>query len=413
MKRDYEKRQELLNIFNKLEELKPHINTNVDNPENIIIFIIQEIEKKLKQFGFNPKQLELSHDLGHMVYDTKTAILLMSDPITKSLITIPDLIIGCVGGSKHDELGLILNTNKEFCKKTLGFTPVTRYKEANKILGHAEASAIFAGELLRDISLKSFGVDDITEQYIKLGIQYGIAAHTNYKKRTVGKYVLEPYLDLWSDRAPIWFVMIVRYCDRADLTGPHYAFRHFSTLWAKIHKHLTTVKDVRQFRNISMGESMIVGGGENDVTMEKHVMMFRDSQSNQSPYGKYDLPGVMIDYREYQKQRITRVLSMLYEKTGKILTRQELFDTIKEASLSDEDEKINTLVKKFFNLPTKNRIPWLKAFAKAKELMENPEFPGERSACASEKNLASVIIYNEAPNRESDSVFFFYKIFYT
>lgn len=390
MKRDYEKRLELLNIFNKLEELKPHINTKVENPEEIIIFIIQEIEKKLKQLGFNPKKLELSHDLGHMVYDTKTAILLMSDPMTKSLVTIPDLIIGCVGGSKHDELGLILNTNKEFCKKTLDFTPVARYKEANKILGHAEAGAIFAGELLRDISLKSFGLDNATETYIKLGIQYGIAAHTNYKQRTVGKYVLEPYPDLWSDGTPIYFVMIIRYCDRADLVGAHYPFRHFSTLWARIHKHLTTVNGVRQFRNISMGESMIVGGGENDVTMEKHVTMFRDSQSNESPYGKYDLPGVMIDYREYQKQRITQVLSMLYEKTGKILTRQELFDTIKEASMSDEEEKINTLVKKFFNLRTKNRIPWLRAFAKAKELMENPEFPGEKEALALAKKILLV-----------------------
>jgi len=97
----------------------------------------------------------------------------------------------------------------------------------------------------------------------------------------------------------------------------------------------------------------------------------------------------MIDYREYQKQRTQECLNIL-DQTGEpeeAMTRKELFQLIKEASMCNEDENIDHLVTKFFNIPDKNRIPWLRAFAKAKELMDNPEFPGEGHALALAKKL--------------------------
>ncbi|HNZ86454.1 MAG TPA: hypothetical protein PLD95_02440 [bacterium] len=379
--RDYGKLLRLKNLVTELESLRPQIDYGV-NCAGTIHHIIQYFINELKVMGFNLKELPLAHDLGHVVYDTKSAILLMNDPKIGKYVAPPDFIAGIIGGIFHDS-GLLLANKPEFCQKMFGFRAVSRFEEAEKLLRHAESGAILAEKLLSNIELDT---DPITQEYIKKMIVYVIAAHTNYKQQVVQGYTIQPYKDAWSDELPIYPVTIARWCDRMDLVGPHYILRHFCTLAPEIHTHLTIKDGKQQFREISLESSMDLSL---DGNMRDHVLMYKNSQSNDSPYGKYDLPGIMIDYREYQKQRTQECLNIL-DQTGEpeeAMTRKELFQLIKEASMCNEDENIDHLVTKFFNIPDKNRIPWLRAFAKAKELMDNPEFPGEGHALALAKKL--------------------------
>lgn len=242
------------------------------------------------------------HGSGHWCRDYIHSLRLAHDPQLE-----PRYIPACIlGGTLHD----------------IGTLFLDRYADKNRAFRHAEAGAL----IVRAAALESGAMNPDQADLIA----YVIAAHTHYLRpsevtcadgvtRTVKPYYDEDFeLVPNPARLEVW---LPRWADRLDCSGPCMVGRHYLTL-AKDHEDFNG----DGFYKVSFAEAMRpllrtpeeikAAGGK--LTMLEHMRMFANSQTNESPYGRFDR-GVMVKIRD----RYRLMLECIIEKVVRPVERNE------------------------------------------------------------------------------------------
>lgn len=113
--------------------------------------------------------------------------------------------------------------------------------------------------------------------------------------------------------------------------------------------------------------------------MLEHLEMFASSQTNQSPYGKYDYGG-MVDLRERQKLWLRNVIEIVAAVAGEITDRFVAFGPVENLILEQWTETLGfiepnekgrqsakELKERFLELPNKTKYPWAYGFLRASQ----------------------------------------------
>ena len=279
-------------------------------------------------------KIEAAHGVGHFARDYIHSMILAA----KSGMDPRQAYVGVVAGSLHDILGCAL---------------VERYAEKGRAVRHAEAGALLFSEISKII--------DVDPDEAKL-ISYVIAAHTRYSEP--GKVEcsdgvereIRPYDETDKEGKPIMSIVLARWADRFDVNGSCFVGRHFLTL-AK--EHFDYASDTGKFYRVGFDAAMrpLLRDKEEiaidplEKTMREHLQTYADSQSNDSPYGKFDY-GKMAEMRDAYKERLLTIINS--------------FDS--PIKLSSEEEK--SLLDKWTRWLSKNIEPSESGFVAAGKLRE-------------------------------------------
>lgn len=234
-------------------------------------------------------QVSPGHGLGHLTRDYLHASLLAD----KLDLDPGQAYVGIVGGVLHDFLGCSL---------------IDRYCESGRVVRHAEAGGLLFMEIAKSIGISHNEA---------LLIFYALAAHTHYLKPSkvmCGDGVereTSPYLDIDANGNPIMSVHLTRWSDRSDANGPCFIGRHYLTI-AHEHKDYATeghylVAFAEHMRPLLRDDAEIKSDPKGR-TLREHLMMFAGSQSNDSPYGRFDY-GAMVTMRDEYKERFLRIIA--------------------------------------------------------------------------------------------------------
>jgi hypothetical protein len=248
--------------------------------------VVQRILRGLVKMGVNFADIEPGHGGGHILRDYVNALALLNH----QELGADERFIGFCGAVLHE----------------IGCAVVERYSESKRVVRHAEAGAILLQELFKR---DPCGLNE-PEQLL---IEYAVAAHTHYLKKTTitdeaGMSVdIEPYQDMIGDKPMLW-VWLARWVDRLDLSGPCLVGRHYLTL----HKPHSDF-DGKQFYDASYTAHMrplLRDQRDDAMTMAEHLRMFASSQTNASPYGKYDFGEMSV-----MRDRSAHALHMIVRAT--------------------------------------------------------------------------------------------------
>lgn len=258
----------------------------------------------LDSYGFDFDSFDPGHGRGHIVRDYINGAHLALDSRD---VSPPELYVGLLAGFLHD----------------IGCGVLYRYDEPNRAVRHAEAGALLILELSKEAPL----LFEIGEQ---IPLAYAIAAHTHYLKSSevlctdgVTRQVT-PYVDTYSHSGPVLHVWLPRWIDRLDLCGPSIIGRHFLTLGRDHHDYsaqhgFTPVKFQAAMRPLLRSPEEIAKDPLGS-TMLEHVRMLVNSQTSDSPYGKFDSPA-MIGLRDFNVGLTRPILDMV--SSDSILSRLE------------------------------------------------------------------------------------------
>lgn len=282
----------------KLETVGQPIPRAVEATKAILTLLLDGVD--LNNVG------DPGHGLGHWGRDYIHSLYLAHDPELE-----PKYVLPCVlGGTLHD----------------LGSLYLDRYADKNRAFRHAEAGAL----LIRAAALES-GFLNRDEADL---VAYVIAAHTHYLKssdvtcadtetrrvypyRDVEEVETNPHDRNQFDLEPMLEIWLPRWVDRLDCSGPCLVARHFMTL-AKDHEDFGQqgfykVSFAEHMRPLLRSKEEITksGGGQ---TMLEHLRMFADSQTNDSPYGKYDR-GRMVQLRDAYRASLKHIIDQVAHPT--------------------------------------------------------------------------------------------------
>jgi len=313
--------------------------------------VIQRLLTDLKDYNLNFPQISPGHGSGHLTRDFVNARILF-----RNLEADPrDAFVGFVGGSLHD----------------IGCVIISRYEESTRAVRHAEAGALFARHLLENQK-------DLSDLE-RTAIAYSIAAHTHYRGESEVKCddgetrIVKPYMELDKNGKPVWPVCFTRWVDRLDCNGPAYLGRHYLTL-AEEHKDFDglTHFDVRFAHHMTPllrhSKDQVDDKGVRNQTMSEHMKMFADSQTNESPYGKYDY-GFMVQLRDGSKDMLNRIVHVTQvptifnperEREIREVWRKFLYGNVEPSMLGLVTS--GTLDGMFGELEDKTRYAWCSAF---------------------------------------------------
>ncbi len=250
-------------------------------------YILWELERS----GLSMNNVDPGHGPGHWVRDYLNALRIFS----KSELSSPHIIAGFIGGVLHD----------------VGCTIVPRYDEKNTPLRHGEVMGLLFEDMCRSIQFI-----DLTPPEMQL-VMWGIMAHTHYLAPQKVMWwekevVIEPYPDCDETGNPLFGIWLPRWVDRLECSGSEtFPARHWLTL-GDPHIDFGTdgfydVEFAKHTRPIlRSNEEIKADGGQR--TMLEHLRMFADSQTNASPYGKFD-QGLMIELRDAKRERLREFIA--------------------------------------------------------------------------------------------------------
>jgi hypothetical protein len=249
------------------------------------VSVAMKIFGRLKTAEIDVTKIAPGHGLGHMMRDYVNALRLY----LKLDAPPAHVFIGFLGGVFHD----------------IGCALVPRYEESTRLVRHAEAGALCMFDLLQADNC------GLNQSEILL-LCYAIAAHTHYlspqKIKLVGgeeKEIL-PYVDLDESGAPIIGVWGARWVDRLDTNGPAFVGRHYLTL---VETHVDfTGKEHYVVEYVNHMRPLLRDKPEKPQTMAEHLRMFANSQTNDSPYGKWDF-GRMIEIRDNYREKLLKIVA--------------------------------------------------------------------------------------------------------
>jgi hypothetical protein len=262
--------------------------------------------------GIDYKNASHGHSIGHLTRDYIHALILANEMD----IDPKHLFVGFVGAVLHDS----------------GCTLVKRFEESHRVVRHAEAGSLLFKSVAKDLDLNDAE---------KLLISYAIAAHTNYLtsdsiKCFDGKmrHVM-PYTDLSVEGQPLIGVILPRWVDRLDCSGPCFISRNYLNLLEDHvdydgHEHFGIEYAAHlQPRLLSEPERR---AKKLPHTMREYLKLFTDSQTNDSPYGKYDF-GAMVTLRDDYKKRLLHIIDVA-QGSRELSSDGETIDTAWELFLS-------------------------------------------------------------------------------
>jgi len=312
----------------------------------------------------NFSEVDPGHGLGHLVRDYLHAVILAEI----SEMDVKQAYIGIIGGVLHDILGCTL---------------IERYSESERAVRHAEAGGLLFQKISEEI-----GVD----QNEALLIYYAIAAHTNYLKPSKVECSdgvereIQPYRDTNNEDEPIMSILLTRWADRFDVNGPCFVGRHFLTMIEE-HKDFGggTYYPVNFFDHMRplLRNNDEIKADPKGRTMREHLAMFANSQSNDSPYGKFDY-GEMAKMRDAYKDRALRIIKA-FDNPIKLSPEEEMLLLSRWTNwLSEKIEPSETakdgskkLQEMFFTLPQETKEAWFSVIKTT--LKEYDEWANEMS----------------------------------
>jgi hypothetical protein len=298
-------------------------------------------------------KVDAAHGIGHLNRDYIHGLLL-----SKENIDCRHLYIGIIAGILHDVLGCSI---------------VDRYDDKNRAVKHAEVGALLWSSIAAEIQLDS--VESVL-------VYYGIAAHTRALREASvicsdkTERIITPYVDT-DENGPRLMFWLPRWIDRLDANGPCFIGRHFLTL-ARDHSDLDSsggyykIRFNAHMRPLLRNEEEIMADPEGR-TLREHLMMYANSQTDTSPYGKYD-GEIMCRLRDNYKESLLRIIDS-FEDSFSYSSR--IGEAIKEGWnkwLSENIEPsssgkaaVTTLSERFDALPKETKKPWFNAMATALE----------------------------------------------
>ena len=250
--------------------------------------VIARCEAVLQRWGFSTSAMDAGHGVGHLVRDYVMALILAPSLECSGATRLAAVL----AGTFHD----------------IGCALQGRYEDDKRAVRHAEA-----GAYLMSLVFKEARIDPIVAQMAVLGI----AAHTHYLHATtipcadgVARAV-KPFVDIHTDGKPAMCIWPARWVDRCDISGPTFVGRHILTL-ANHHKDFggDGFYDVDINHHLDpilrAVDAIKVAGRKR--TMLEHFEMFRTSQTNISPYGRFDNP-FMQEIRDARAASLGRIIN--------------------------------------------------------------------------------------------------------
>ncbi len=232
-------------------------------------------------------EAEADHGPGHWCRDYVNALRLGHDVGLS-----PRLVVPCIlGGTLHD----------------VGTLFVDRYADRHRLVRHAEVGALAFKAAAHGSGLTTEEIDLVA---------YAIAAHTHYLKPTevtLGDgtvHTVTPYADMDGDR-PLLEVWLARWVDRLDCSGATFVGRHALVSVRDFHDFSShhgfyPVRFADHMRPLLRTREQVAASDDKAQTMLEHLMMFANSQTNASPYGRHDL-GAMVQLRDAQRAALERI----------------------------------------------------------------------------------------------------------
>ena len=344
-----QKIQDLRNLFESMPGRILYVDV-VDRNHALLraMNIIQRVLRALQEEGIDFHKVEPGHGVGHMMRDYTNALRLLSwlD------VSPAEVFVGFVAGALHD----------------VGCALVSRYDEKNRIVRHAEVSALVLGYVF-----ESFDEGYLSEEEGIL-IQYAVAAHTHYLRKMevkddAGEVIgeIEPYMDTFNGD-PLYYIQIPRWIDRLDTNGPAHLGRHYFTL-VKSHEEF----DGNEHYQVDFAQAMRPllrtkeERGTDSMTMAEHLRMYAESQSNDSPYGANDF-GTMVTLRDEYKAQALKIVEATQLPALRVARQEEVLESwTAYLGLNNEPTDVGKQAAKqlenmFFTLPKSTQRAWITAF---------------------------------------------------
>ena len=254
-----------------------------------VVIAVQAVTSRVTALR-DPMKGSAGHSPGHWTRDYAHALVLAQDPA----IPVSCIVPAIAAGALHD----------------VGTLFVERFADDHRAFRHAEVGALIVRAAVLEVGVLSEAEADL--------VAYGIAAHTNYLKPSemecrdgVTRRIL-PYPDATGD-TPYLVAQLPRWVDRLDCSGPCFAGRHYLTTeedhpdfdeergW-RIYRYEDSMRPLRR-----TPEEFKVARDER--TLIEYLGLFANSQTNASPYGRFDA-GVMVEWRDRYREALLRVLDV-------------------------------------------------------------------------------------------------------
>lgn len=293
---------------------------------------------------------EPGHGVGHIARDWINALRLMHNGPFDEL-SHADIFVGFLGGVLHD----------------IGCALIPRYAEATRAVRHAEAGAL----ILRELHFGNLsGLGDTEIDLVCLAV----AGHTHYlRSQTVVcadgvTRTVEPWLDMIGDK-PFYPAWLTRWVDRLDCNGPAFVARHFLTLGEEHDdfdgvSHYGIVFEGHMRPIVRSPEQIRAEGGKR--TMLEHLSLFAGSQTNDSPYGRWDSPK-MVSMRDPLTQALNRIIASVLQpkavRVEEVLERWWRFSSVIIEPSAVGRRAVEVLRKKFQDLSADTQSAWASGFA--------------------------------------------------
>ncbi|MBU0649007.1 hypothetical protein KJ969_02805 [Patescibacteria group bacterium] len=315
-------------------------------------WVVQEILGIFSHAGLDLSQIEPGHGIGHLARDYVNSLMLLNGMDARP----GDIFVGAIGGMFHD----------------VGCALIGRYQENERVVRHAEVSALMLHQALNDPVF-----ENALSKAEKIGAAYSVLPHTHYLRPMKIKCEdgitrrIEPYQDMDNHESPILGVWFPRWADRLDCNGPSYVARHFLTI-AGEHQDF----DGEKFYEVNFAKHMRpllrskeeIEANDGNLTMLEHLNVRHQSQTNDSPYGRHDR-GKMIELRDTLRQRTEPIISAVVKPEALSQTEQDIILNAWVMFLTHNIEptdlgKRNAMVleEMFKKLPPEPRNAWCNGF---------------------------------------------------
>lgn len=240
---------------------------------NKAICALNQIIPVFVRNGADLENSDPGHGVGHVLRDYLNGLAVMNSLKCNPAYLVP----GFIAGVLHD----------------FGCAMVPRYDDPKRAVRHAEVGGLMLADVFKECNC---GLSE-AEQLVSV---YSVMAHTHYLRPAIVSYEdgstreISPYSDMLTPDEPFLPIWLPRWVDRLDCNGPCYPGRHFLTLAEEKMdfdgKDFHSQDFFKQMRPVSKETA-------GHPTMLSHMQMFCGSQTNQSPYGKYDF-GSMVKIRD-------------------------------------------------------------------------------------------------------------------
>ena len=356
-------------VARRLRTLPNRFNT-FDDMVHAAVWTTKEIVDLLAKWDMPLNQMDPGHALGHIARDHISALLIA---LYSPQLSLNERFVAIIAGSLHD----------------IGCALFSRYADGQGVVRHADAGGLLLERALFHVgaSADKSAMEPFSFQE-EVSIVSAVVAHTHYlkpmqmKDRSGQEYTIAPFEDVVDD-VPVWSMWLTRWADRLDANGPTFVARHFLTL-GEGHKDFASDVGFYETEFASHLEPLLRTPDEikraGTRTMLEHLDMFRASQTNETPYGRFDNAGMCV-LRDARTAQLEKIIAAVRDARP-----HHSEDTILEAwiaFLSDTIEPqpligrpcAQKLVTAFRHLPQDTRQAWLAGFEQTMMLYRDEWYP--------------------------------------